>query len=129
MSIWVTVSGEKSRIIRTRWSSRIRGSGTFSRLAQSIALLLLLAPIALAPSPASGQSLAELWEGRAAWELAGENVGADFTFHCLSIWPHDGRLLGYYIANYTNAAGRNRMGSGRARSDDGMKWTDEDGPS
>ena len=84
-----------------------------------IAILLILAPAAW------GQTLAELWEGRAKWELAAEKVGTEFTFHCLSVLPSDGGLLGYYIVNYTAPDGRHRMGVGRARSDDGMKWTDE----
>jgi hypothetical protein len=94
-------------------------------MTRAIALLLILSAVASGQSPAWGQSLADLWEGRARWDLAGENVGADFTFHCLSILPHDGKLFGYYIANYTTPAGAHRMGIGRARSDDGMKWTDE----
>jgi hypothetical protein len=89
--------------------------------------------LALAVAPAAwGQTLADLWDGRAKWDLAAERVGADFTFHCLSILPQEGSragrapaLLGYYIANYTTPDGRHRMGIGRARSDDGMRWTDE----
>jgi len=84
-----------------------------------IALLLAGAPAAW------GQGLADLWNGRAKWELAAERVGGDFTLHCLSILPQDGTLLGYYIANYTTSDGRWRMGVGRARSDDGISWTDE----
>ena len=72
-----------------------------------IALLLTVA------STAWGQTLADLWDGRAKWALVAENVGGDFTFHCLSILPQDGKLLGYYIANYTTADGRHRMGIGR----------------
>lgn len=77
------------------------------------------------PSTAGGQTLSDLWHGRAKWTLAAENVGGDFTFHCLSILPQNDKLLGYYIANYTTSDGRHRMGIGRARSDSGMSWTDE----
>ena len=91
-----------------------------------VALLLTIAPTAWS------QTLADLWDGRAKWDLAAEKVGADFTFHCLSILPQDGpraggapALLAYYIANYAAPDGRHRMGIGRARSDDAMRWTDE----
>ena len=81
-----------------------------------IALLLTVAPTAW------GQTLADLWDGRAKWDLAAEKVGGDFTFHCLSILPQDGKLLGYYIANYTTADGRHRMGIGRAQ----RRWNELD---
>jgi hypothetical protein len=87
-----------------------------------IALLLTVAPT---PPTAWGQTLADLWDGRAKWDLVAEKVGADFTFHCLSILPQEGKLLGYYIANYAAPDGRQRMGIGRALSDDGIRWTDE----
>ena len=86
---------------------------------------IAIALVFTAGSPAWGQTLADLWDGRAKWELAAEKVGADFTFHCLSILPQEGKLLGYYIANYTAADGKHRMGIGRARSDDAIGWTDE----
>src|SRR5215203_819657 len=81
--------------------------------------------LSLFRASACGQSLADLWDGRAKCDLAAENVGADFTFHCLSILPHDGKLLAWYIANYTAPDGKHRMGIGRARSDDAMRWIDE----
>src|SRR5688572_27143992 len=96
------------------------------RRAIVLALLFILAPTS---SVAYAQTLADLWDGWAKWELAAEKVGGDFTFHCLSILPHDGprapELLAYYIANYTTPDGKHRMGIGRARSDDAMRWTDE----
>ena len=93
-------------------------------MTRALAISLLLS-FSLIGATASAQTLADLWDGRAKWDLAAEKVGADFTFHCLSILPHDGKLLAYYIANYTNPANQNRMGIGRAHSVDGMKWTDE----
>jgi hypothetical protein len=90
-------------------------------MTRAIVIVLLLP----AASTARGQTLADLWDGRAKWTLVAENVGGDFGFHCLSILPQDGMLLGYYIANYTTPGGRHRMGIGRARSVDGKRWTDE----
>src|SRR5688572_30433547 len=87
-----------------------------------IALLLTILP---ARAGAWGQTLADLWDGRAKWDLAAEKDGADFTFHCLSILPQDDNLLAYYIANYATPNGKHRMGIGRARSDDAIRWTDE----
>jgi hypothetical protein len=84
-----------------------------------IALILILAPAAWA------QPLEDLWDGHARFELAAEKVGGDFGFHCLSILPQDDKLLAYYISNYTIPEGKWRMGIGRARSDDGIHWTDE----
>ena len=82
--------------------------------------------VALTVAPtAAGQTLADLWDGRAKFDLAAEKVGGDFTFHCLSIWPQDGTLLAYYIANYTTPDGQAPDGHRPVRSDDGMKWTDE----
>jgi hypothetical protein len=52
----------------------------------TIALLLIAAPNACA------QTLADLWDGRAKWQLAAEKVGDDFTFHCLSILPQEETL-------------------------------------
>ena len=90
-------------------------------------LIALLSSVAACAPCAWSQTLAELWDGRAKWDLAAERVGADFTFHCLSILPQDGlpAMLGYYIANYTTPDGKHRMGIGRSRSNDGIAWADE----
>jgi predicted GH43/DUF377 family glycosyl hydrolase len=90
-------------------------------MTRAIATALLLT----VASTVRSQSLADLWDGRAKWAIAAEKVGADFTFHCLSILPWNRKLLGYYIANYTTPDGRHKMGIGRACSDDGVRWTDE----
>ena len=87
-----------------------------------IRAILVLATVA---PTACAQTLQQAWDGRARWELAVEKVGDDFTFHCLSILSHEGKLLGYYIANYTAPDGKHRMGIARARSEDGIHWTDE----
>ena len=95
-------------------------------MTRALVIVALLLTGASTPAGAAGPTLADLWDGRAKWDLAAERVGADFTLHCLSILPQpDGKLLGYYIANYTAPQGRHRMGIGRARSDDGVNWTDE----
>jgi hypothetical protein len=69
------------------------------------AIVIALA-IAVAPA-AWGQTLADLWDGRAKRELAAEKVGGEFTFHCLSILPQNSprapALLGYYIATSRRA--------------------------
>src|SRR5688500_2310818 len=85
----------------------------------AIALVLAVAP------PAWGQTLADVWDGKAKFELAAEKVGADVPLHCLSILPHDGTLLAFYLAHCPTPDGKHRMGIGRARSGDGMSWPDE----
>ena len=86
-----------------------------------ISLACTIAPAIAAAPP----TLADLWDGRATWNLAAEKLGGDFNFHYISIAPHGGKLMAYYIVNSVDAAKRPKMGIGRAQGRDGIKWTDD----
>ncbi len=103
-----------------------------------ITLLLIVGSIdgqtlpgaARADAPAlarKGPALEDLWDGRAVWVGDGEKIGRDFKFHYLSILGGKDDLWAYYITHATGADGKFKMGVGRARSVDGIKWID-DGP-
>ena len=70
-------------------------------------------------------TLTDLWDGRAAWVRDAENVGAEFKFHYVSILREGEELWAFYIHNHSAADGTIKMGVGRARSTDGLRWTDD----
>lgn len=70
-------------------------------------------------------TLADLWDGKAHWVVDAENVGSDFHMHYPSIINVDKELWAYYIVGYKNERGEDHTGVARARSTDGVKWTND----
>jgi hypothetical protein len=90
------------------------------RISSHIAITVLLAVQAQA-----APTLADLWNGQAAWVKDTGSIGSSFGFHFVSILPHDQELWAYYIGLYTAADGRSKLTIARARGTDGINWTND----
>jgi hypothetical protein len=99
-------------------------------------IVFIFAPLLVGCSsePASGTagraqskspSLADLWTGKAAWVQDQSNIGWDFNMHFISILKPARELHAYYITSYLPPDKIWRMTVGRARSRDGLQWTNE----
>lgn len=69
-------------------------------------------------------SLGDLWRGNAGWVSDGHALGCGFGFHFQSMIQEEGEIRAYYIKNYRQN-GLGKSGVGRARSTDGLTWTDD----
>ncbi|MDB6029165.1 MAG: hypothetical protein JWM68_5388 [Verrucomicrobiales bacterium] len=91
----------------------------------------LLLGVAIAPGLADrlqaqpSPSLANFWNTNAVWASDSNNIGASFGFHCLAAITNDAGIWAYYIHNYSAPGGLTKSATGRARSTDGLKWTDD----
>ncbi|MDB6057871.1 MAG: hypothetical protein JWO95_1715 [Verrucomicrobiales bacterium] len=73
----------------------------------------------------AGPTLTDLWNESAVWVKDSENIGRDFGFYFISIL-HDGHdLQAYYIHNYRAENSKLKSTVGRARSLDGVTWTND----
>lgn len=90
----------------------------FKRCATSLCFLLAL-------HGAQGQTLADVWSGRAEFVVDTQrpNFGASFGMHFLSTIWDNGILHAYYIRNFT-VNGLGRSGVGLAKSSDGIAFQD-----
>jgi hypothetical protein len=70
-------------------------------------------------------TLTDFWNGKAMWVKDTDNIGRDFGFHFISILHDGGDIQAYYIHNYRAADSKLKSTVGRARSRDGVTWTDD----
>jgi beta-xylosidase len=80
-------------------------------------------PAADSSSPPA--SLNDLWDDKAAWVPDAQKVGGAFSFHYLSLVRERDEVWAYYIHNHAGTDGKFKQAIGRARSRDGLEWTDD----
>lgn len=75
--------------------------------------------------PRSGPTLTDFWNGHATWTASAGGIGRGFGFHFLSITEEQRELRAYFISNHNTANGKTKSAVGRARSTDGINWTND----
>lgn len=77
------------------------------------------------PPPGAAPTLDDFWAGTAKWRLANYSVGDSFGFHFPSMIWEGSEIWAYYIKHQYNGSTFVGYAIGRARSTDGINWTDD----
>ena len=105
------------RIIRWWYKVSMRMSSTIkTSVWLSLAVFILLA----GACPASQPTLEDFWNHTAQFQADAFGVGSSFGFHFPSMMWEGSEIWAYYIKNIQGMSG-----VGRARSTDGINWTDD----
>ena len=94
-------------------------------------LILILIAAVLSCMMLGGGAIADtapdldhLWTNQAQWQLDTTGIGAGFGFHFPSMMWEGSEIWAYYIKHQTYG-GTTRFAVGRARSTNGVNWTDD----
>jgi len=74
---------------------------------------------------AQSPTLTDFWNTKAVWASDSNNIGGSFGFHFISTITNNSEIWAYYINNYYGPTGSIKSATGRARSTDGINWTND----
>lgn len=94
------------------------------RLSLLALVILMLCTLVVSGVCADPPCLDHLWVNQAKWTLDATGLGASFGFHYPSMMWQGNEIWAYYIKHQL-WGGVTRFAVGRARSTDGLNWTDD----
>jgi hypothetical protein len=101
------------------------GDDEYGKVNQTIVAQTFLLEGQSENAKAASPTLTDLWDDKAAWVKDAERIGSSFSFHYPSIVQNGDEFWGFYLSNYAQPDGKFKMPIGRARSTDGLKWSDD----